>query len=152
MHEGKLQGVQEQDRSKTVLKKREKTPVWQIRGDCNCKTTSPQRYTQEPLINNDIYYKKLNTNFVEKIPPSIKETHNTFEKYAHDRITTHERGRKEICEMQKLIILFYFQFSICLFPLRHGGSRQKQPHTLFGVTKETDLKIEQYRLKTSVKN
>ena len=40
-----------------VLKKRERTPVWQIRGESDCKTASPQRYTQKPRINNDVFIK-----------------------------------------------------------------------------------------------
>ena len=108
----------------TVLKKREKTPVWQIRGDCNYKTASPQRYTQEPLIKTDIFYKKIKHQFrKENITIHKGGSHNTIEKYALHRFTTHERGRKEICKKKKLRILFYFQFSIYLSPLRHRSSR-----------------------------
>ena len=40
---------------KKVLKKRERNSVLQIREECDDKTASPQRYTQEPCINNVIF-------------------------------------------------------------------------------------------------
>ena len=56
MRWGKLQGVQETDRSKTQSSnKRERTPVWPIREEYDSKIASPQRHTQEPHICNDIF-------------------------------------------------------------------------------------------------
>ena len=60
----------------TVLKKTRKNSCLIDSRECNCKSASPQRYTQESLINNDIF-------------------HNTPLRYMHipesqDTITTHE--------------------------------------------------------------
>ena len=56
MQWGKLQVVQEPDRSKPQSsKKREKTPVWSIREEFDRKIASPQRLKQEPHIHNDIF-------------------------------------------------------------------------------------------------
>ena len=55
MYWGKLQGVQEPDRSKPQsLKSLKKAPVLPIREECDRKFASPQRHTPEPHINNDI--------------------------------------------------------------------------------------------------
>ena len=45
MQGGKLQGVQEPDRTIYSPQNGKKTPIRQIRRDCDCKTVSPQRHT-----------------------------------------------------------------------------------------------------------
>ena len=55
---GKPQVVQEPDRSKpqsSPQKTGKKAPVKPIREECVRKIASPQRHTQEPRINNDIF-------------------------------------------------------------------------------------------------
>ena len=53
MRRGELQGVQEPDRLKTVLKNRKRSPIPRIRGECDCKTAA---------FENNVQHKTQHTN------------------------------------------------------------------------------------------
>ena len=55
MRWGKLQGVQEQEGSKTQSSKKRKKSCLADQRNCDRRFTYPQRHTQEPHKHNDIF-------------------------------------------------------------------------------------------------